>query len=605
MIIGNYFAQIPNQTNMLKINPKLASAHQYKLPFVPKCKHKLDVIQNYYEPHPDVLEVFRNITKLHEYPYATEIYAHLKELMAVYCDVQPSNITFTGGSDMALKMCLEAFATNDAIICVPVPTYPHFESFLDTMTVREVRKPQIRSTKEMIKYDFTDINLAYIVSPNLPLGYTLSSEDIYSLTAKWPNTMFVVDGAYVEYQPGDIDNAATGCEVVNIQNLILVRTFSKAFGLAGLRIGYFIASNYNTQLMSPLINDKNVTTHAIACAYACMQNLDWYQDQILDIQVQKEIIHDKLTKLIGSERLIYDFSIRDANFFIIYSRNTSQVCKIFADHGIMIRDKSADIPDAIRICMGPSHIMKDVMQMIEFCNLEWVLRKNVVAYDLDLTLRNGPSIAHPLYPGVVETLNARHATNPFMIISNTCESPDEVHAYLTKQGVTAKCNIITGFSMILDEIDKRGFSKPMIVGASPAGLTSKIQYDCIVITNPELSMSDLVNIAYLNLPVITIRDSKVSAVQNSYIWSEWSDNQSDKSRVVPELGLIADILRRMDVEVIKVGKTTLPYLPAAVKYMFGDSKSDRDFAYRFGATFYEVGNSLEGDHMRVASVNLV
>lgn len=150
-----YLRRTISQCNtMPKTNPKLVNACQYKLvnacqyklPFVPECRHKLDVIQSYYDPHPDVINAYTEINyantmKLHEYPYATETYFHLKDAVAEYCGVNASNVTFTAGSDMALKVCLEAFATVDAVVCVPVPTYPHFESFLDTMTVRDIRKP--------------------------------------------------------------------------------------------------------------------------------------------------------------------------------------------------------------------------------------------------------------------------------------------------------------------------------------------------------------------------------------------------------------------------------------------------------------------------------
>ncbi len=600
----NYLRRTISQCNtMPKTNPKLVNACQYKLPFVPECRHKLDVIQSYCDPHPDVINAYTEINyantmKLHEYPYATETYFHLKDAVAEYCGVNASNITFTAGSDMALKVCLEAFATVDAAVCVPVPTYPHFESFLDTMTVRDIRKPHITSVQEMVEYDFNGVDLAYIVSPNIPLGYTLTSEEIYSLTTKWPDTMFIVDGAYIEFQCGGLSSATTGNKVTNIPNLILVRTFSKAFGLAGLRIGYFIASEQNVQLMSPLVNDKNVTSIAIACADACMRNLTWYRDQVVDIQLQKKSLArrlEELTSLPGS--LINGYSIKDANFFLIYSSDTARVCEIFARHGIMILDKSADFPNAIRICMGPITIMREVLRIVEYCNLEQLLREKTVAYDLDLTLRSGPSVDYPPYPGVVETLNARHAQNPFWIVSNTCEHPDQVRDYLQLYGVKVGCNIITGYSMILDEIARFKLQSPCIFDTKNG--QSFEGNDCIVILTPDVSMNDLVSIARSGLPVFTIRDSKMSSAQNSYVWSSAND-----TRCVPELGLIADILRKMGVTVIRVDKVTIPDFPTNIHYMFGDSDSDREFAKRFNATFYEVGRDNDAVRMQVETVNL-
>jgi hypothetical protein len=85
---------------------------------------------------------------------------------------------------------------------------------------------------------------------------------------------------------------------------------------------------------------------------------------------------------------IYGHSIRDGNFFLIFAKDPQAVCKMFASHGIFIRDKSSEVPGAIRIGMGPHKVQLDVVRLIAAFNYEHVVCRPCI-FDLDYTLRTG------------------------------------------------------------------------------------------------------------------------------------------------------------------------------------------------------------------------
>lgn len=404
------------------INKLLLNKEQYTLPFNKNLLYKLDVIQNYFPPHPDLESVVNKCNNFHEYPYQDDVYMELLNNIAKYYNTSSlckDMITLTGGSDMALKAIIEAFVVPKSKVLIPVPTYPHFESFIaNVLDESNVYKPVV------LDHDYDDIlskehyDLVYLVSPNLPLGTTIDKNKLKSLLEKYTTTMFILDEAYIEYT-----NDTSNIEYI-YKNLIIVRTFSKAFGLAGLRIGYFIAHPEIKKMMSPVINDKNVTNIAIHAANFCLNNIEYYNSQIDDVQKNiKPYLKNELDIIIDKNSMIYDYSIKDGNYFMLFAKDTQKVCSIFMEHGIAVRDKSKDLKDSIRICMGPKYMMEDVVGVIKFINMRYLIQRYPTIFDLDGTLRkhlnkwysNSRSIVESSNANSIILTNNQHAKDPYCI----------------------------------------------------------------------------------------------------------------------------------------------------------------------------------------------
>lgn len=558
------------------VNKNIVGKHQYVLPYVNDYRHKLDVIQNYYPHHKEVIDAIN--VPLHEYSYHDQHYNRLIELISRYIGSKPENIILTNGSDNALKALIEAFVTPEAKVAVPVPTYPHFISFLDTVYNTGVIYPRVCEPEDLAGIDFNGVNVCYLTTPNLPIGYTLDITLVETLAHKYPKTLFIVDEAYHEYGGG----ASKVGLAITLDNVIVTRTFSKAFGLAGLRIGYIVAKATNVNLIRPLINEKNVTSAAIRAAKAVLENLPYYQNQIEDIEDLKLSMSWTLDAIVGDDLPIYGYSIRAGNFFLLFSGEPQKVCDIFAEHGIMVRNKHSDVPNAIRVCMGPRHIMDDVISVCIFINMRRLLQGGKVIFDLDMTLRNGAKTNSPLLPGA-EIVNKVDS----IIVTNNNQTPERISEYFARNGLhVGPERIVTSLSAARGYITRNGL-KVYVYGNKEyfADVSATLdQCSCILLASIDISMRDIVDICreLSRGKILLYTDpSESCSVNNS---SEFDDMGYFE---IPDMQSIIKMIRGAGYHNVRlIGK---PNMELEADVVVGDSATDNLLAKNIGATFILVG----------------
>jgi histidinol-phosphate aminotransferase len=159
---------------------------------------------------------------LQEYPDGT--YAELREAAAAYCGVEPEQIVPGAGADELILLCARTFLGHGGAAAVEEPTYALFR------IATELAGAEVRAEPE-------GAALVWVCNPNNPTGELRSDGEIAALARAHPDATVVVDEAYFEY-------AGTTCVpfVDELPNLVVLRTLSKAFGLASLRVGYAVAS---------------------------------------------------------------------------------------------------------------------------------------------------------------------------------------------------------------------------------------------------------------------------------------------------------------------------------------------------------------------------
>ena len=173
-------------------------------------------------------------------------YSKFKSELAVYAGVTPENLLITPGSDSAIEHIARAFATGGEVI-LPVPTFYGYETILDRVGARIV---PITYTERDGKFIFPlletiaelkrdSAKVLFLCHPNNPLGCSLSKEDIRALVdaVHRSNMLIVVDEAYFEFAGSTFLSYLAG-----LPNLVILRSFSKTFALAGARVGYAIAA---------------------------------------------------------------------------------------------------------------------------------------------------------------------------------------------------------------------------------------------------------------------------------------------------------------------------------------------------------------------------
>ena len=293
---------------------------------------------------------FTEIKELNLNRYPDPHQNDLKKIVSGYLEVNNENLFFGVGSDEIIDLLIRIFCEpgSDNVI-IPEPTYGMYKVASD---INNVKTKSVLLTNEF-QIDFTEIEKAYdpntkiifLCSPNNPTGNLLNKKDIAELCEKY-NSIIVVDEAYIDFSlSGTLIE-----ECKKFSNLVILRTFSKAWGLAGVRLGYCIA---DSELISILFkvkapyNINSLTRYALKKAFLKSKIKDEYISSIIK---ERERLKNQLETLAGIEKVYSS----DANFLLIKCKKPKEVQKSLMDNGIIVRDRSSQpkLEGCLRISVG-------------------------------------------------------------------------------------------------------------------------------------------------------------------------------------------------------------------------------------------------------------
>lgn len=205
---------------------------------------------NPYGVSPQVLDVLKNdLTpeNITEYPHGLQLQRAIAQFWQPYAQVTEENIVLTDGSMGALYLINQAFATPDAAVLTVAPQFPDYISHAKYLNIR-YRPVYLKAERnyqididEMIARVDGDLSLIYLDNPNNPTGQLVALGDLKKLiqAASEQRICVVIDEAYGDFAAQE---ASAACLLGDFENLIVLRSFSKGLGMAGLRAGYLLAS---------------------------------------------------------------------------------------------------------------------------------------------------------------------------------------------------------------------------------------------------------------------------------------------------------------------------------------------------------------------------
>lgn len=282
----------------------------------------------------------------------------LRNQLAKYCCVIPENILVTNGSDDALILICQTFLNSGKSVIAPVPTYEHFccnvihtGADLHRLQFSDVMNPSMDELQKNIEQ--LHPHLVYLVSPNNPLGTHWDSQSIASLASTYPDCIFIVDEAYHEFAKLDENtNMPITCTnlVSKFTNVIVTRTFSKAFCLASVRCGYVVAHPNTIELLKVRYNPKSVNSLAQIAAFHALESFEEYYKPYI---TATNLTRENFVKDLEENGFVVKTG-GGGNFVCIElpEAQISTVCKFLEENCIYIRDVSARLPGIIRISIG-------------------------------------------------------------------------------------------------------------------------------------------------------------------------------------------------------------------------------------------------------------
>lgn len=317
---------------------------------------KLNTNENPYPPSPKALEAIQNITteQLRRYPDPSGL--KFRQAAAKINGLSPENIICTNGGDDLLTIAFRCFTDKDRPVAYPTLTYslyPVLAKIQDCPAIEIPFNDDYSLPDELAK---TNAPLTIVCNPNAPSSTFLAPEIFVNLADKLTGIL-LIDEAYVDFAP---DNCVK--LVKDFDNVIILRSMSKGYSLAGLRFGYGIANENLIKDMTEKVKDSyNVDAVSIEAATAAISDQDYFQQNVKKIKQQREILTEQLIRL--------GFVIPDSstNFlFAKYKENAETIYNVLAAKNIYVRYwKSDGLNDKLRITIGTSEQNQKLIEALK------------------------------------------------------------------------------------------------------------------------------------------------------------------------------------------------------------------------------------------------
>jgi histidinol-phosphate aminotransferase len=319
---------------------------EYHPPLAGRESLRLDFNENTFAASPKVIERLRQVTAegLTKYPEREGV----ERIAAAHFGLQSDQVLLTNGVDEAIHLICAAFLEEDDEALIATPTFFMYDVSVSMMTPG-LKKVQADASLEFPYAKFLaaitpKTKLIMVASPNNPTGAVINREQLLAICAAAPHAVVMVDEAYYHFFGETVMQ-----DVGRVPNLMVARTFSKAYGLANLRIG-MLASNadllkYVRKVSSPY-NVNGVALDCLPVALADDAYVRWYAEQV----------HAGRTRMMdGLRALGVDFFPSHANFVLIkIGAMHGELVKAMRARGVLLRDRSTDpgCDGYVRITIG-------------------------------------------------------------------------------------------------------------------------------------------------------------------------------------------------------------------------------------------------------------
>lgn len=289
----------------------------------------------------------KNLNKLNRYPDSQGYY--LKKRLAAYAGVSFGNIVLGNGSDELIDVVIKTFVEGDENIVTADTTFLEY-AIIARVNGRKVFTAPLKNFKYDLEAIRKKINLetklVFIANPNNPTGTYVNRKELDGFVAGLPkNVILVLDEAYDTFI--DVKDFPDSLKYIN-KNVIILKTFSKAFGMAGLRIGYAIAKTCFTAYMEVVRQPFNVNSLAQVGALAALGDKEFLRKTKKAVSEGKEYLYHALN------RLGIKYVPSAANFILIdVEKSGVSVFNDLLSRGVIVREmQQYGLNNFIRVTIG-------------------------------------------------------------------------------------------------------------------------------------------------------------------------------------------------------------------------------------------------------------
>jgi histidinol-phosphate aminotransferase len=321
----------------------------------------LDSNENAYGPSPKVAEAIRSaIGKVNRYPFRH--YGEVTEQIARFHQVKPEQVLFACGSTEILRVAACSFLGNGRQLIQPVPTFEAIEDYAKSVDSEVVSVPLDQAFAHDLAGMLTRVGgstgLIYICNPNNPTASLTPRQDLETFISRLPTTTQVlIDEAYHDYANKSALYASFIGHPLEDERVIVTRTFSKVYGLAGLRLGYAVAAPKIIEKMRKFLTQDSLNAIAAEAAGAALSDTEGVRDFIKrNSNDRQEFVNS------ASIRMLMPIDSH-TNFLMMNIQHPAQeVVEHFRQHKILIGRYFPAMKEYIRISLGTRDEMRAFWQ---------------------------------------------------------------------------------------------------------------------------------------------------------------------------------------------------------------------------------------------------
>jgi histidinol-phosphate aminotransferase len=344
----------------IRPRPAVAAMQPYSPPTAGRAgKLRLDFNENTVGCSPRVIEALHaalDAGSLAVYPE----YGEAKQAIAAYFHVQPDQLVFTNGTDEAIQVFVNAYVDDGQEVVLLRPSYAMYRFYSEVAgaAIREIAYPYpgMEFPLEALLSAITPQTRAVILAnPNNPTGTGVSLLGLERILHRARRAVVMIDEAYYEFS-----GVTALTEIERLPNLFVCRTFSKVFGMAGMRLGCLFSHQANVAFLHKAQSPYSVNSLAVAAAQAAVEDTAYVHNYVAEVLAARELL------CFGLEKLGIAYVPSSANFVLgHFGERALEVRDALRDEAILVRDRSYEAPGCVRITVGTREQMRHLLSALE------------------------------------------------------------------------------------------------------------------------------------------------------------------------------------------------------------------------------------------------
>lgn len=322
-------------------------------------KLRLDFNENTVGCSPKVIEFLKSRLdegRLAVYPE----YVEAKRDLATHFKVSEAELLLTNGTDEAIHVLMNAFVDDGDEVIILRPSYAMYKFYAEVAGahVHEIdyRADTLQFPLEELLESIQSTTRAILISnPNNPTGTAVKIEGIEKILRRAANTAVLIDEAYYEF-----------CGITALRhleefpNLFVSRTFSKVYGMAGMRLGCIFSQAANVQVLHKCQSPYSVNSLAVLAARAAIQDTAFISRYVTEVLAARELV------LVGLEKLAIQYFESEGNFVLMrIGPRAIEVRDRLREAGVLVRDRSYEITGCVRVTIGTREQMRVFLSELE------------------------------------------------------------------------------------------------------------------------------------------------------------------------------------------------------------------------------------------------